>query len=1028
MARHSRTMKPTYRPSVVSELTPLTAGMSDDLLLQAFATRGDRPALNAFLERHADFSWQVARRALGNASDADDAVQSAFVQVLTHAGTYARGGNARGWLATIVLNECRQLLRARQRRHRRQGFSLTGLMNPASAPEPEDDPQLLARLRSALAQIPLRFRLPFEMHVVEGLPHAEVAQLLSIAEGTARSRTSRTLTRLRTILGRDESGTLAALALWKLDREAPPADLLMRAMPQTPAPPAAATWSLRLVTAGCVVATVLACALVVGHDRYVHRTGPPAAPPLPLRASSPCVPVAVDPFDIRIQVRLWHDDLPSTLTRLSRALPPRSPITFACGPGLLTENLLALMPWAGVTVAGDRPTSMRSLLDTSTRQLGLIWRPSGAVAVISRPVPRDTLPSVVAGLRADDAVGLGRIPESARFIDDLATLPTLLDAAFALPAPGTAALRTVFGSVELSAPDPLEAAADPRQVGAFAAVAADGPLIARARQIIAEHGTGLRTVLAIDVVAAAHDRGARDDLVVLLAQPQTRDHAAAALAGIATPADLPILSAQVRTVLAGIQHDAAGGNRDSVLVWMGGAIPSTRASVQELPPPELSSCIQALIAIGGPEAVTTLCAIAGSPTLYPGARMLALQGLKQLPQGHAALEVFRTDADPLVAQDSASLCRELASDAAIAAADPSTIGRLRVAALLDAERALPASSVAEGMPDAVPHGLISVLTADPGSLASLVMALTDAEPRVRSVAAQAVAEVREPSGVDALIAADHQGVREAQDALKRCHDPRAEAALIVDLTLPTATVADSTALLSSWAPHDAPTLAALVRYSHDQADPQERLGALADLPTQDAVAESARLQAAVTDPDPQVRGMLLGSLVPMTGEPSPAIKQILLRACTDPHRYVRACALVAAAGSGAAWSRAQALHTLSADPDEQVRAYAVAVLNANADAVSLSSVLAALAADPAARVRRAAAARLAQSYLTALRIGQPDDPRAATMHAALLTAMTHDPDPTVRAAVQRGLASERDEWLRPPLWQDDGLGDLGGPG
>src|ERR671916_2314429 len=86
---------------------------ADDELIMAIA-RGDHPALLALYDRHGRVAYGLARRILGEAGAAEEAVQDAYLRIWRRASTFdaARGG-ARSWLLTIVHHCAIDLLRRR---------------------------------------------------------------------------------------------------------------------------------------------------------------------------------------------------------------------------------------------------------------------------------------------------------------------------------------------------------------------------------------------------------------------------------------------------------------------------------------------------------------------------------------------------------------------------------------------------------------------------------------------------------------------------------------------------------------------------------------------------------------------------------------------------------------------------------------------------------------------------------------------------------------------------------------------------
>jgi RNA polymerase sigma-70 factor (ECF subfamily) len=102
-------------------------------------------------------------------------------------------------MARIAMNAARDLVRRRRVR-------LTEPLPPDrahDAPGPGEAAEAVerrARLRAALAQLPERQRLAVVLFEVEGYAHGEIAQLLGIPEGTARSELFHAKRKLRVLL------------------------------------------------------------------------------------------------------------------------------------------------------------------------------------------------------------------------------------------------------------------------------------------------------------------------------------------------------------------------------------------------------------------------------------------------------------------------------------------------------------------------------------------------------------------------------------------------------------------------------------------------------------------------------------------------------------------------------------------------------------------------------------------------------------------------------------------------------------
>jgi len=167
---------------------------ADEALLLRFTASGNREAIGELFHRYADNAYAVALRCSGNPSDAEDAVQDAFINVLRHAGQYRSQCSVKGWLMSIVINSCRIKARTASRTRNRERIALI----PEPAPAANDtERELLAAASQAVRELPDPYRMPLWLHFLEGLSYQEIAFALNQPEGTIRSHISRGLDRVR---------------------------------------------------------------------------------------------------------------------------------------------------------------------------------------------------------------------------------------------------------------------------------------------------------------------------------------------------------------------------------------------------------------------------------------------------------------------------------------------------------------------------------------------------------------------------------------------------------------------------------------------------------------------------------------------------------------------------------------------------------------------------------------------------------------------------------------------------------------
>ncbi len=172
---------------------------------------GDAAAFGELVERHQRSVYRLAYRMLGDAAEAEDVAQEAFLRLHRHGGRFR--GDARfstfvyRVVANAALNRRRTLGRARRRiealASRGEGFD-----RPAPPRDPEDaarGAQDRSRVQRALLEVPPDLRLALLLVEIEGLPYREAARALRVPEGTVKSRVHRGRVALRELL-RDAAG------------------------------------------------------------------------------------------------------------------------------------------------------------------------------------------------------------------------------------------------------------------------------------------------------------------------------------------------------------------------------------------------------------------------------------------------------------------------------------------------------------------------------------------------------------------------------------------------------------------------------------------------------------------------------------------------------------------------------------------------------------------------------------------------------------------------------------------------------
>jgi RNA polymerase sigma-70 factor (ECF subfamily) len=173
--------------------------------LVARATGGDAHAYEELVRMHQQVAMRTAWLVTRNTTEAEDAVQEAFVKAYRALRRFREGAAFRPWLLAIVANEAKNRRRSVARSERLVLRVAEVRPSGDAAPSPEAAALLAAErtvLVEALNAMREEDRLVVGYRYLLGLSEAETAAALGVPKGTVKSRLARSLGRLRESLAR----------------------------------------------------------------------------------------------------------------------------------------------------------------------------------------------------------------------------------------------------------------------------------------------------------------------------------------------------------------------------------------------------------------------------------------------------------------------------------------------------------------------------------------------------------------------------------------------------------------------------------------------------------------------------------------------------------------------------------------------------------------------------------------------------------------------------------------------------------
>lgn len=173
----------------------LTDTTDADLIIRVL--EGDLGAYTSLVERHYASCARYARRMLGNAEDAEDALQETFLNAYRALGRYRERERFRSWLFSILVNQCRSQARSRSRRDRR---FVSDDSADAANPAGDGAGEFRDALQVALDRLDPMLREALVLKYGEDLGYEEMARMTGCSVSALKMRVKRARDAVRPML------------------------------------------------------------------------------------------------------------------------------------------------------------------------------------------------------------------------------------------------------------------------------------------------------------------------------------------------------------------------------------------------------------------------------------------------------------------------------------------------------------------------------------------------------------------------------------------------------------------------------------------------------------------------------------------------------------------------------------------------------------------------------------------------------------------------------------------------------------
>ncbi len=152
------------------------------------AKKGKQKAIRQLYEQYVQAMYNTCIRMLGNKHDAEDVVQEAFISAFNNLQRFDENNHFGAWLKRIVINKAIDFLRTTKR-------NFIDVDEVAIAANDDNEPDNInidfTELNKHIQTLPEKARVVFNLYLLEGYRHKEIAEMLNISESTSKSQYTR---------------------------------------------------------------------------------------------------------------------------------------------------------------------------------------------------------------------------------------------------------------------------------------------------------------------------------------------------------------------------------------------------------------------------------------------------------------------------------------------------------------------------------------------------------------------------------------------------------------------------------------------------------------------------------------------------------------------------------------------------------------------------------------------------------------------------------------------------------------------
>lgn len=151
-------------------------------------------AQKIFYEQNVNRFLSVSRSYISDIYQAEDCVIKAFCKIFKNIAGFRNEGNVEAWTRKIVVNECLNFIKSHK-----TVFYLDEINASQIAESPDEITDFDFNAQELLDQLPDAYRMVFNLYVLEGCSHQDIAEILNISLSMSKTQLFRAKEKLRKI-------------------------------------------------------------------------------------------------------------------------------------------------------------------------------------------------------------------------------------------------------------------------------------------------------------------------------------------------------------------------------------------------------------------------------------------------------------------------------------------------------------------------------------------------------------------------------------------------------------------------------------------------------------------------------------------------------------------------------------------------------------------------------------------------------------------------------------------------------------